>query len=156
MAVRQTATDIVHQPFSAQSHAIIGPQTWIAPLHRPIGPRDDGRTAKKEGRSGSDVLTARERAFVEQYLLTANGSKSAEAAGYAGKSAKVRIRRLRRRPRVIATVKRAQDARTERLGIDADRVLAELEELAFSNIAHYVIDPIAAGHSPRARRSTPG
>jgi len=26
--------------------------------------------------------------------------------------------------------------------IDADRVLAELEELAFSNIAHYEIDPI--------------
>ena len=33
--------------------------------------------------------------------------------------------------------------RAERVRIDAERVLAALEELAFSNIAHYVIDPIA-------------
>jgi len=106
-----------------------------------------------------DPLTARERAFIEHYLLTANGAKAAEAAGYARKSAKVRARRLLRRPRVVAAIKRAQDARAERVRIDADRVLAELEQLAFSNIAHYVIDPIAgtvrlhSGAPPDAMRA---
>jgi hypothetical protein len=40
--------------------------------------------AKQQGRTEPDPLTARERAFVEQYLLSANGAKAAEAAGYAG------------------------------------------------------------------------
>jgi len=99
--------------------------------------------AKTQGSTESDKLRSLEQAFVEQYLLAANGAKAAEAAGYARKSAKVRARRLLRRPRVVAAIKRAQDARAERVRIDADRVLAELEELAFSNIAHYLIDPIA-------------
>ena len=115
--------------------------------------------AKTQGSTESDELNPRECVFVEQYLLTANGAKAAEAAGYARKSAKVRARRLLRRPRVIAAIKRAQNARAARVRIDADRVLAELEALAFSNIADYAIDPIAGtvgvrpGASPEAMRA---
>jgi len=104
--------------------------------------------ANEQRRTGADVpanvrLTARERRFVEEFLLTANGAKAAEAAGYSRRSAKVRAARLMRRPRVIAALSRAQDTRAERVGIESDRVLAELKELAFSNIGHYEIDPIA-------------
>jgi hypothetical protein len=56
--------------------------------------------AKTHGCTESDELSPRERAFVEQYLLSANGAKAANAAGYARKSAKVRARRLLRRPRL--------------------------------------------------------
>jgi len=99
--------------------------------------------AKKDVKRRSHILTARERAFVEQYLLTANGAKAAEAAGYSPKSAKVRATRLMSRPRVIEAIKRGQGPRADRVGIESDRVLAELEELAFSNIADYEIDPVA-------------
>jgi Terminase small subunit len=99
--------------------------------------------ANEEGRTDSDVLTARERAFVEAYLLTANGAKAAQAAGYSSRSAKVRAVRLLNRRRVAAAISHALQARAERVGIDADRVLAELEELAFSNLDHYEIDAIA-------------
>src|SRR5262245_21238851 len=42
--------------------------------------------AKKDGRDVSDPLTARERAFVEQRLLTANATKAAEGlqCGFGG------------------------------------------------------------------------
>jgi hypothetical protein len=80
--------------------------TWLAPW----------RSANKEGRSESDVLTARERAFVEQFLLIANGAKAAQAAGYSEKSAKVRAARLLNRARVAAAIATAQQARAERVG----------------------------------------
>jgi len=44
---------------------------------------------------------------------------------------------------MIAALNRAQDARAERVGIESDRVLEELKELAFSNIGQYEIDPNA-------------
>lgn len=40
-------------------------------------------------------------------------------------------------PRVAAAIKEAQQARGERVGIESNRVLAELEHLAFSRIDHY-------------------
>jgi terminase small subunit-like protein len=49
----------------------------------------------------------------QMLLRIGNGAKAAEAAGYAGKSAKVRARRLLRRPRVIAAIKCAQDSRDD-------------------------------------------
>jgi hypothetical protein len=39
--------------------------------------------------ASKNVLTARERSFVEHYLLAANGAKAAEAAGYSATSAGV-------------------------------------------------------------------
>jgi hypothetical protein len=76
--------------------------------------------ASDEGGTGSDLLTARERAFVEQFLLTANGARAAEAAGYAPKSAKVRATRLMNRPRVMAAIYEIDPvAGTVRLSPDA-------------------------------------
>jgi hypothetical protein len=54
----------------------------------------------------------------------------------------------------MVAIKRAQDARAERVGIESGRVLAELQELAFSNIAHYVIDPGAGTVRVMATRYT--
>jgi phage terminase small subunit len=88
-------------------------------------------------------LTARERAFVGQYLLTANGAKAAKAAGYSAKSAKVTASRLFAKANVAGAIGRAQASRAEHLSITQDHVLQELEELAFSDISHYRIDPVA-------------
>ena len=90
--------------------SIVRLRLCIAALHRRLAPRNDAGMAKTQGSTESDELGPREPAFVEQCLLSANGAKAAETAGYAGKSAIVRARRLLRRPRVIAAIKRAQDA----------------------------------------------
>jgi len=94
-------------------------------------------------RTADAPLTARERAFVEQYLLTANGAKAAKAAGYSAKSAKVTASRLLAKVNVAGAIGRAQASRAECLGITQAHVLQELEELAFSDISHYRIDPVA-------------
>ena len=44
-----------------------------------------------------------------------------------------------------AAIAAAQAARAERTGITADRVLQELEHIAFSRVTHYVMDP-ETGH----------
>jgi len=94
-------------------------------------------------RTADAPLTARERAFVEQYLLTPNGAKAAKAAGYSAKSAKVTASRLLAKANVAGAIGRAQARRAEHLSITHDHVLQELEELAFSDISHYRIDPVA-------------
>ncbi len=99
-------------------------------------------------RTADAPLTARERAFVEQYLLTANGAKAAKAAGYSAKSAKVTASRLFAKANVAGAIGRAQASRAEHLGITQDHVLQELEELAFSDISHYAIDPVAGTVRP--------
>ena len=64
-------------------------------------------------------------------------------------SAKVRASRLRRQPNVVAAVGEAKRLRAARVGVSQDRVLSELEQLAFSRIDNYVIDPVTGLVAPR-------
>jgi len=107
-------------------------------------------TQKRRARRTSVTpLTGREQAFVDEYLLSANGAKAAQAAGYARASAKVRASRLLRQPNVVAAVGEAKRLRAARVGVSQDRVLSELEQLAFSRIDNYVIDPVTGLVAPR-------
>jgi phage terminase small subunit len=86
------------------------------------------------------ALNAQQLRFVEEYLCTANATSAAKAAGYSAATARVAGPRLLLRPHVARKIASIQKARAERVGITQDRVLAELEELAFSNIDHYRVD----------------
>lgn len=84
-------------------------------------PRDAGR------------LTAREAAFVEQYIIHLNGAEAARQAGYGGSNHERLAYQILARPRVKAAVQEAVEARSKRNEITADRVLQELANIAFGD-----------------------
>jgi phage terminase small subunit len=97
------------------------------------------RQAPPPRRARTDArLNAQQLRFVEEYLHTLNATGSAKAAGY--KQARVVGPRLLQHPIISAKIAALQAARAHRVGITQDRVLAELEECAFSNIDHYRVN----------------
>lgn len=88
-------------------------------------------------------LEPKEQAFVDAYLIDLNGAGAARTAGYSPQSAARIAARLSTKVNVAAAIQKAMAARSERTGLTAERVLAELEQLAFSNIANYVVDVVA-------------
>jgi phage terminase small subunit len=90
------------------------------------------------------ALTARQMRFVEEYLIDLNGTKAAIRAGYSKMTARIIASQNLKKRNIATAIAKAQQARSERTGITQDRVLLELERLAFSNIDHYLVDD--AGH----------
>lgn len=88
------------------------------------------------------MLTPKRRRFVEEYLKDLNATAAYGRAGFAAKghAAEVNASRLLKHPDVAAAIIKRQAARSQRVGIDQDRVLAELELLAFSNLEHYTVN----------------
>jgi phage terminase small subunit len=82
--------------------------------------------------------TARQRRFVEEYLLRDDARAAAIAAGYSPDSADQRGRCLLRVPWVADAIRHKLDARAERTRIDADRVVEELARIAFSDLGRMV------------------
>jgi len=87
---------------------------------------------------GEGPLTVREMRFVEEYLVDLCGAAAAVRAGYSPKKSNVRAMMILRRPRVKAALKEAQDARSKRTSITAERVLEELATIAFSDVTAYL------------------
>ncbi len=83
-------------------------------------------------------LTARERRFVEEYLVDLNGTQAAIRAGYSAKTAKVQASRLLTKANVRAAITAAKQDRAERTQVTQDQVLAELKKLGFANMADYI------------------
>jgi phage terminase small subunit len=84
------------------------------------------------------TLTPKQSRFVEEYLIDLNGRKAGMRAGYSAKTAEVQASRLLRNAKVRTAVKEEMQARSRRTGITADRVVLELEKLAFSNIFDFI------------------
>ncbi len=78
--------------------------------------------------------------FVKEYLIDLNATRAAEAAGYSVKTARAQGSRLLTNADIQAAVTAGQQAREKRTGITADRVLFELEGLAFSDVTNYTVD----------------
>ena len=78
------------------------------------------------------ALKARERLFVDEYLLDLNATKAADRAGY--KWAGSMGCRLMQRPAISAAVDAAIADRGRRLGIDSERVLREIAAVAFARL----------------------
>lgn len=85
-------------------------------------------------------LSGKRARFVEEYLVDLNATQAARRAGYSAKTADVQGPRLLGNVGVAAAIVSAQQARARRTGITQDRVLRELELLAFSDVTHYTVD----------------
>jgi phage terminase small subunit len=93
------------------------------------------------------ALTQMELDFVLHYLKSFNGYKSALAAGYSPKNAKVQAVELLKRPRIIAAlsdysqrIKEINAERTETALMDAAEAERELDKICRFNMADVVDD----------------
>ena len=76
-------------------------------------------------------LTAKQRRFVEEYLICNNGKEAAIKAGYSEKTAKQIAAENLTKPYLKQIIEIAQQDRAQQKGITADRVAEELGKLAF-------------------------
>lgn len=79
-------------------------------------------------------LTAKQRAFVREYLIDLNATQAAIRAGYAASGAGVEGARLLKNAKIEAAIANAMKNRSERTEITADMVLKELAKIGFSDI----------------------
>lgn len=79
-------------------------------------------------------LTAKQRAFVREYLIDLNATQAAIRAGYSADTAKQIGSENLSKPDVAAAIQAAMDSRAERTDITADRVLKELAKIGFADI----------------------
>lgn len=78
-------------------------------------------------------LTAKQRRFVDEYLIDLNGTRAAIRAGYSPKTAQEQASRLLSNVMIREAIEKAQAERSRRTGINQDRVIAELAKIAFLN-----------------------
>jgi len=83
-------------------------------------------------------LTAKQKAFVEEYLVDLNATQAAIRAGYSKKTARSIGQENLTKPDIQAAIQKAQIERSERTEVTADMVLKELSLLGFANMLDYV------------------
>lgn len=100
----------------------------------------------------SDKLTAKEAAFVLEYLIDLNQTQAAIRAGYSAKSAHVQAVEIMAKPRVKAAIDAAMGKRAEKTGLTAERVLKEIQVMAFYDPADLVaiMRELPPGNNPDA------
>jgi phage terminase small subunit len=79
-------------------------------------------------------LTAKQRRFVEEYLIDLNGTQAAIRAGYSSRTARAIGSENLTKPDIQAAIERAMADRGARTGLTAELVLAEVALIAFSDI----------------------
>ncbi len=84
------------------------------------------------------ALTKRQRRFVNAYLADPNAKKAAAAAGYSVKTAAQQGSRLLKHPAVAAAIAEGQNRVSERTGVTAEMVVAELARIGFARITDLV------------------
>jgi phage terminase small subunit len=80
------------------------------------------------------MMTPRQQAFVEQFLILNNATRAATLAGYSARTARAKGCDLLKKPEIAAAVAAGRKAQARRARIDADRVLRELAAIALSDI----------------------
>ena len=78
-------------------------------------------------------LTAKQKKFVEEYLIDLNATQAAIRAGYSPNTAQEQSSRLLSNVMVKNEIDKAMAERSRRTGINQDRVLRELAKIAFVN-----------------------
>ena len=84
-----------------------------------------------------DKLTAKQRRFVDEYLVDFNVTQAAIRAGYSKRSAHVTGAETLRNPKVAAEIARRQRDLQVRTEVSQDRVVRELMRVAFADMADY-------------------
>ena len=78
-------------------------------------------------------MTAKQKIFIEEYLIDLNATQAAIRAGYSSDSAYSIGQENLKKPELRARIDQAMAERSRRTGINQDRVLRELARLAFVN-----------------------
>jgi phage terminase small subunit len=76
-------------------------------------------------------MNARQRRFVDEYLIDLDGKHAAIRAGYAPSDAKSRACRFLKTPAIVDAIAVAMAERSRRTGITPERVIEELARIAF-------------------------
>lgn len=84
------------------------------------------------------MLNDKQRRFCEEYLIDLNATQAAIRAGYSEASARQIGTENLSKPAVQSYISELQKERAERTQITADRVLREVANIAFSNIADFM------------------
>jgi phage terminase small subunit len=79
------------------------------------------------------MLTDKQAAFVNEYVVDLNATQAAKRAGYSTDTARVIGSQLLAKPEIASAIAEAQKARSERTGVTADRVVTELAKIAFAD-----------------------
>ncbi len=82
-------------------------------------------------------LTPKQERFCEEYLVDLNASAAARRAGYSAATAGSIGNEVLQKPEIQARIAELKAERSERVQVDADRVLRELSLLGFSNMMDY-------------------
>ena len=106
-------------------------------------------------------MNARQKRFVEEYLVDPNATRCARRAGYSKRTADRIGSRLLRNVEVAGAVKQAQDERAERTRITADMVVQELALHAFGRMGDFydkktgkIVEVHEMPHEAQARLSS--
>ena len=81
------------------------------------------------------ALTAKQRRFVDEYLIDLNATQAAIRAGYSAKTANAIGPENLVKPCIAQAIQAAMKARSEATGIDSERVLKEIACMAFYDVA---------------------
>lgn len=79
-------------------------------------------------------LTAKQAAFVKEYLVDLNQTQAAIRAGFSERTARTKASQLMDLPHVKAAIEAEMGKREERTEVTQDRVLQELARIGFSDI----------------------
>lgn len=83
-------------------------------------------------------LTAKHKRFCEQYIIDLNAGRAAERAGYSKKTADQAASRLLRNVKIADYIKELQKKLSDKTEITAEKVIAELAKIGFSNVQDYI------------------
>ena len=83
-------------------------------------------------------LTSKQERFVEEYLVDLNATQAAIRSGYSKKTATAIGAENLTKPDIADAIAAARKELSEKTGISAERVLAELAKIGFSNMQDYI------------------
>jgi phage terminase small subunit len=75
------------------------------------------------------MLTGKQALFVSEYLVDLNATQAALRAGYGARSARTNAYRLLQKPKVTEAIRRAVEARAERLQLSSEDVLRSIVDI---------------------------
>ena len=83
-------------------------------------------------------LTAKQRFFVDEYLIDLNATQAAIRAGYSKKTARFIGCENLTKPNIAAAIAKKKAERSARVQLEADRVLHQIKAIALSDIRNYL------------------
>lgn len=85
-----------------------------------------------------EELKGKRLLFVKEYLVDLNQTQATIRAGYSPKGAKSQGNRLMKDPLIFNAIIKGMEKRAQRIEITADKVLAELGKIGFSDLVDFI------------------